>query len=170
METKVCFKCGRELPLNEFYKHPQMADGHLNKCKECTKKDVRLKYSENSKDPEYMEKERARGREKYKRLGYRDKYEMSHPETKNVSRYIRSRLNLPCHYEIHHWNYNLLYDVFIIHRDIHSRLHKKLVFDQTSKCFYYGDELIDTREKHKKLINNIISKSDGVYKIIEYSE
>lgn len=40
MTTKRCFKCLCEKPFEAFYKHAAMGDGHLGKCKECTKKDV----------------------------------------------------------------------------------------------------------------------------------
>lgn len=35
METKVCNKCGRELPLEAFGKCVRNADGLLSSCKEC---------------------------------------------------------------------------------------------------------------------------------------
>lgn len=44
---KKCFKCGGVKSLDCFYKHSKMADGHLNKCKECTKRDVTEHYFDN---------------------------------------------------------------------------------------------------------------------------
>jgi hypothetical protein len=34
---KTCRECNTEKELSDFYKHPRMLDGHLNKCKECVK-------------------------------------------------------------------------------------------------------------------------------------
>lgn len=47
---KKCIECGEVKPLNEFYKHKQMKDGHLNKCKECVKQNVRNNPKTNYKN------------------------------------------------------------------------------------------------------------------------
>ena len=36
-ETKICEKCGRELPLTEFYVMTSNPDGHSQYCKTCNR-------------------------------------------------------------------------------------------------------------------------------------
>ena len=40
IHSKKCFKCQAVKLLTDFYKHPTMPDGYVNKCKECNKQDV----------------------------------------------------------------------------------------------------------------------------------
>lgn len=39
--SKACRQCGDVLLLDDFYVHPMMRDGHLNKCKKCIQSNVR---------------------------------------------------------------------------------------------------------------------------------
>lgn len=73
--TKECFKCTKVLPITCFYKHARMADGRLNKCKECTKKDVLEHRLAN------LDKIRAYDRERGNRQarGYIKTYRMTFP-------------------------------------------------------------------------------------------
>lgn len=128
---------------------------------------LRKKYEENIENPDYVEKERERGREKYKRLNYKDKYKMKYPEVKQVSKYLKSRGVDMDGKEAHHWNYNHIYSIFILTKRIHKLIHKELVFDELTKMFYHNGELLDTKEKHRDYIKSILKERDLDINIIE---
>jgi len=57
---KQCFKCKEWKDPEDFYKHPQMKDGHLGKCKECTKKDVLEHRNKNIERIRRYDRERSK--------------------------------------------------------------------------------------------------------------
>jgi hypothetical protein len=161
MGLKKCFKCGKEKPLYEFYKHKHMADGHLNKCKSCTKSEARARELELKKDPEWIEKERQRHRDKYERLNYKDKQKLWDKDKvwkktyiyKNLSRKIKTEKGQ----ELHHWNYSddYLEDVFIMTRAEHRKAHKYLLLNIEKRIFISDEgEWLDTKEKHKEYLES----------------
>ena len=80
---KKCICCGEAKPLDEYYTHPQMKDGHLGRCKEC-------------------QKELSRSRDKVKRADY-DKTRETTPERKAAKKkYQQNRRALhPDKYKAH---------------------------------------------------------------------
>lgn len=152
--SKRCFKCGQILPISAFYAHPQMRDGHLNKCKSCTRKDVHERYEEKIKDKDFLEKQRARGRDKYKRL-YCGKNIGNKYNSNCVRSFIKRRVGeIDKNVELHHWNYNKLHSVIALDRSVHSRLHRRIKLDDETKIFIIKEtgEKLDTLEKHCNFI------------------
>ena len=57
---KQCFKCVLWKDESEFYAHPQMGDGLLGKCKDCTRADTKANRLKNLE--RYRAYERERGK------------------------------------------------------------------------------------------------------------
>jgi len=62
-DMKKCFKCKLVQPLSSYYVHRAMGDGHLGKCKTCTKKDTEERRAlKESTDAKWVVAERKRHR------------------------------------------------------------------------------------------------------------
>jgi hypothetical protein len=166
MNLKKCIICSIEKEISFFYKHPAMGDGFLNKCKECCKSQSKKRQFELSKNPEWIESERLRGKEKYKRLNYKEKQKLieknfpwkQNQRYKNTRRWYKSKYGfLDKNIELHHWSYldENLRDVILLDRSTHKRLHALLTVDIDKKCYYVSEtkEFLDTKEKHLNFIN-----------------
>lgn len=117
---KTCFKCKANKPLSEFYKHNRMADGHLNKCKDCTKKDVAQDYIVNRDRVVAYEKTRTKDPvRRIKRMKYQADMRARYPERNSARRIALRALNsgkivkqpcrivgCKCESQMHHTDYS----------------------------------------------------------------
>lgn len=132
---KKCFKCQEVKPLTEFYKHKEMADGHLNKCKVCAKKDVHDHRHYSPAREKILAYDRARGNRHNKEYlkEYRAKYPKKYKAHGIVNRAIRSMklFKEPCEIcgkdevHAHHDDYDKPLNVRWLCSEHHRQWHAK---------------------------------------------
>lgn len=138
---KKCFRCEKIKSIELFYRHPEMPDGHLGKCKLCTKKDVNERYynpESRLKIKEYEIKRFKDPNRKEKIRLYQQKRRLTHKGKNRARSAIYNAIGdgrlvrLPCEVcgnpksQGHHTDYRKLLDVkwlcFKHHREAHGQL------------------------------------------------
>lgn len=135
---KRCFKCGSVFALSEFYEHPKMPDGYLNKCKECTRNDVRLNRNKKLDYYRAYDKLRdgipSRRKARYAAIKrYQDRYPEKKKAQRLVSNAIRDKRLFRCPCEIcgttesqaHHEDYSKPFEVKWLCIEHHNQTHRK---------------------------------------------
>lgn len=133
---KACIACGRTLPVTEFYRHPQMADGHLNKCIECCKRQAtdnrRAKheyFKAYDKKREHTPERKASHLSAARKM--RERYPEKYRARDRVCKALRTGklVRQPCAHcgavrtEAHHPDYAKPLDVVWLCRRCHLKLH-----------------------------------------------
>lgn len=130
---KKCFKCQEVKPLTEFYRHAQMADGHLNKCKSCAKKDVHHHRHFSDSREKILAYDRSRGNRQ--KEGYLQEYRLKYPKKYKahgmVNRAIRAKklFRMPCEVcgnektDAHHDDYDMPLNVRWLCSEHHHQWH-----------------------------------------------
>lgn len=175
---KKCRLCNLIKPVEEMSLEKRNLDGYSNVCRPCKKKLVSDNYKKKMLDPVFAEKERKRGRERYYRLGYKERfghdvgekkkeymtlYRKNYPEKQkavSIARQIKRREKL-VGIELHHWSYNPEHYLDVIRIEVlkHRKAHIYIVYDQEHFMYRRIDtmELLDTREKHEAYIFDCIA-------------
>jgi len=83
METKVCKKCNRELPIEDFRKYKQCESGYGPKCKKCCNEERRL----SGERKRYYEKHKKQERELNKKWKQEHKDKVKEYERKRKKKY-----------------------------------------------------------------------------------
>ncbi len=154
---KTCFKCQEQKPYSDFYKHPDMGDGYLGKCKKCTRSDAEAIRIRKLSDPVWVEREKNRQRVKNKEMNH------AHPLIATARRAVRA-LGRSKEFHWHHWCYQKEYhrDVIQLPANDHRKAHRFLVYDPEHFMYRRSDtmELLDTRERHEKFIFHMIKTQE----------
>ena len=137
MLKKTCKKCRRSKPIEMYYKHSRMADGHLGQCKSCVKKRVGARYiSKHDKIIEYEKKRNQNPERKAKMLLYQKRRRAKYPGKSKARHAVSNAVRdgritkTPCEIcnnpksEAHHEDYRSLLKVRWLCRKHHREAHK----------------------------------------------
>jgi len=135
---KACRTCNVAKPLQEYYAHSEMADKHLNKCKECVKKRIRkhrIAHNDKHRDIDRAKYHRRRAAGKIRTRPTDPLKKRAHTEVGNALR--RGDLTRPddcelceepqSRIEAHHDDYkqplNVRWLCAVCHHRVHSKYH-----------------------------------------------
>lgn len=166
----ICSICKEEKTSDLFYKKKP------TQCKPCLREKGKIRLLRLKNDPVWVEKERLRHKDKYIRLGYKErhkpsrekkasdmkKYHDKYPEKKAAALVMKHNKPQTKGNHYHHWSYNEVHykDVIELSHADHVKVHRYMIYDQERKMYRRSDNniLLDTKEANIEFINYLKDK------------